>query len=73
MDVRDLAFWHREARKKSIRDRMSAIQAARLAMSKDSAYGDIMSKLQTELAELEYGSENIVKESWNVLKMMRRR
>ncbi len=72
MDIRDLMFWHREARKKKIRDQMSAIYACRLAMAKDSAYQEVMSDLQKQINVLEFGENKIVKESWSELKKMRR-
>lgn len=72
MDIRDLVFWHREAQKKLIQDRMSAIQACRLAMAKDTSYSEIMNGLQIQLAELEYGKDKVIKESWKALKIMGR-
>jgi hypothetical protein len=72
MDVRDLVFWHKEAQKKLIRDRMSTIQACRLAFAKDNAYSEMMNSLQRQLNELEFGKERVVNESWKALKIMGR-
>jgi hypothetical protein len=70
--VRDLAFWEREAQKRIIQNRMSAIQACRLATAKDSAYQNVMSDLQRSLAKIEHGEEVVIKESWKALKIMKR-
>jgi len=70
MDVRDLVFWHGEAEKKSIRDRMSTIQACRLAMAQDSAYSEIMNGLQSQLNELEFGKDKVINENWRALRII---
>jgi hypothetical protein len=72
MDVRDLMFWYREARKKAIRDQMSAIYACRLSMAKDNAYQEAMLELQKQINVLEFGENKVVAESWNELKKIGR-
>jgi hypothetical protein len=67
-----LAFWEKEAQKKMIKNRMSAIQACRIAGAKDSAYQNVMSDLQRNLAKIEHGEEVVIKESWKALKIMKR-
>jgi hypothetical protein len=72
LDVRDLYFWAREAQKKHLRDRMAMAQSSRVAMNKDANYERYMNDLKHELDILERGKENVFKESWQVLKEMRR-
>jgi len=68
LDVRDLAFWSREAQKKLLLDQIKAIQAARFAMAKDAAYQEIMTDLQRKIIEVDLGPINATRENWNSLK-----
>ena len=72
LDVRDLSFWVREAHIKHLRNRMDMAQAARVAMAKNSGYERYMSELSHKLHILEHGMKDVVKESWQALKEMRR-
>ena len=47
-------------------------QSSRVAMNKDANYERYMNDLKHELDILERGKENVFKESWQVLKEMRR-
>lgn len=67
MDVRDLEFWLKEARKRIIREQRLRIQAARVAKAENSAYQGFMDELQAELRRLDIGEREAVKESWEML------
>jgi hypothetical protein len=71
-DVRDLAFWFKEAQKKLLQNQIKAIQAARYAQANNSDYQEIMTGLQSQISKIEFGEEKVVKENWNELRKMKR-
>lgn len=69
MDVRDLAFWFREAQKKLVSDQIKAINAARLAMDAEGReYQRVNEELQTQLKKIDKGEDRAVLENWEELR-----
>jgi hypothetical protein len=52
LDVRDFAFWVREAKKKVLRDRIEAMIVARMAQVKDRDFADEISRLEWSYKEV---------------------
>lgn len=73
LDIRDLAFWFREAQKKLIREQLKAIQAARLAVAGNNDYKMVTTELEKQLRELDLGKKKVIKENWEELKLMRKK
>jgi hypothetical protein len=57
MDARDLAFWEYKAARKTILDRVTAIQAARFAMVDDETYRIEMMRWEWALKLLDRSTE----------------
>lgn len=53
MDVRDLAFWSREAQKKLVGEQMKLIQAVRIGMAQDGDYERIIAEMDGQMNDIE--------------------
>jgi hypothetical protein len=52
LDIRDFMFWVREAKKKIIRDRLSAMIVARMSEVRDRDFRDEISRLEWSYKEV---------------------
>lgn len=66
-------FWFKKAQKKLVEDQIKRIQAARLAMAETNDYSKAVSDLESQLKQLEFGKEKVIKENWNDLMSMSRK
>ena len=68
MDIRDLAYWAKEAKKKIIFDQLRRIQAARSAQVKDDVFQNIVAQLENELKKIQIGEKKFYQSSWEELR-----
>ncbi|MFA5456876.1 MAG: hypothetical protein WC261_04500 [Synergistaceae bacterium] len=72
LDIRDLEFWMREAKKKLLKEHLLRTRAARVAMAKDKDYRNYMSEIQQQIRETDIDAEELIKENWETLKYIRK-
>ena len=73
LDIRDERFFAKEARKKKILWEASLLNSLRMATWADTAnFSRKMNDLQRELDELEGGTDEVIADNWEHLKMKKR-
>lgn len=70
MDIRELAWWARQATRRVLENQMRALQAARASMLEAGAYTRITAEMEMRLRRLKLGSEEATREGWEELKAM---
>jgi len=70
LDVRDIAFWLRAARKKIILDQIRHIQAVRAGMAESEYYMSKINELKAQMNDAD-GQETI-RQNWDDLKETKR-
>lgn len=69
LDVRDIAFWLRAARRKILFDQIRHIQAVRAGMASDEYYRDRIGELRAQINEVDH--REVIDQNWEDLKALK--